>query len=163
MPEKLHFGGIRITVYVMEESEQSITFFTGEFEHALDDKGRLTLPALYRKNFPADSEAFFVPAAHGEKCVRVFNEQGWAEYDRKYVQQLNEFDARDVSRKIGALYRLIRQAKVDKGGRIVLPASHVQALGLKNKVTMAGHRDHFEIWDPEEYERFLESFDGGDS
>lgn len=158
----LHFGWIGITVYVMEEPGQPITFFTGEFDHAIDEKGRLTLPALYRKNFPPDAEAYFVPAAHGEECVRVFNKQGWTEYDRKYVEKLNEYEADDVSRKIGALYRLIRQAKVDKGGRIVLPARYVEKLALKNRVILAGHRDHFEIWDPEAYERYLESYDEGD-
>ncbi|MHB0979702.1 MAG: division/cell wall cluster transcriptional repressor MraZ [Thermoleophilia bacterium] len=147
----------------MEEPAQTVTFFTGEFEHAVDEKGRVTLPALYRKNFPAESEAYFVPAAHGEECVRVFNKRGWVEYDRKYVEELNEFDAENVSRKIGALYRMIEQAKVDKAGRVMVPARYLKALSLENKVIMAGHRDHFEIWDPEAYERFLGSADEGDS
>lgn len=147
----------------MEEPAQTVTFFTGEFEHAVDDKGRVTLPALYRKNFPAESEAYFVPAAHGEECVRVFNKRGWVEYDRKYVEELNEFDAGNVSRKIGALYRMIEQAKVDKAGRVMVPARYLKALSLQNKVIMSGHRDHFEIWDPEAYERFLGSEDEGDS
>lgn len=142
-----------------EESLQAITFFTGEYEHAVDDKGRVTLPALYRKNFPPDSEAYFVPSAHGEECVRVFNKRGWVEYDRKYVDDLNEFDAGNVARKIGALYRMIEQAKVDKAGRVMLPARYVKALDLKGKVVMSGHRDHFEIWDPEAYERFLASYE----
>lgn len=132
-------------------------FFTDLYEHSVDDKGRVTLPAQYRRYLPSDSVAYFVPAAHGEPCVRVFPLATWTQYDQKYLDQLNEFAAKDVSRMIRRLYSRIKKVTVDKAGRVLLPPDFVENLGLSGKIVMAGHRDHFEIWDPQSFEEFMGS------
>lgn len=134
----------------MDERPRTKAFFTSRFEHALDDKGRVTLPVRYRKHFP-DSTAYLVPAAHGEPCVRVYNMQSWDEYDAKYIEALNEFEADKASMLIRDLYGSMDEITVDKGGRIMLPDGVVDELGLSGKVLLVGHRDHFEIWDPETF------------
>ncbi len=134
----------------MDECPPIKAFFTSRFEHALDDKGRVTLPVRYRKHFP-DSTAYLVPAAHGEPCLRVYNMQSWNEYDAKYIEALNEFEAGRASDLIRDLYGSMDEVTVDKGGRIMLPDDVVTGLGLSGKVLLVGHRDHFEIWDPETF------------
>ncbi|HZJ02268.1 MAG TPA: hypothetical protein VFE20_01085 [Thermoleophilia bacterium] len=141
----------------MEATDTSPIFFTDRYEHSVDDKGRVTLPAQYRRYFPADSIAYFVPAGHGEPCIRVFPLESWTQYDQKYLEQLNEFEAKDVSRMIRNLYSGIKKVTVDKAGRVLLPDAAVKTLGLSGKVLMAGHRDHFEIWDPQAFEEFVQS------
>lgn len=137
-------------------------FFTDRYEHSVDDKGRVTLPAQYRRYLPTDSTAYFVPSAHGEPCVRVFPLATWTQYDQKYLEQLNEFAAKDVSRMIRKLYYRIKKVTVDKAGRVLLPDDFVSSLGLSGKILMAGHRDHFEIWDPHAFEEFMKSEGEGD-
>jgi len=139
-------------------------FFTDRYEHSVDDKGRVTLPAQYRRYFPSDSIAYFVPAGHGEPCIRVFPLATWTQYDQKYLEQLNEFAAKDVSRMIRKLYYRIKKVTVDKAGRVLVPDDFVKTLGLSGKILMAGHRDHFEIWDPQTFEEFMKSeYEGEES
>jgi MraZ protein len=141
----------------MEAQDATRIFFTDRYEHSVDAKGRVTLPAQYRRYFPSESVAYFVPAAHGEPCIRVFPLATWAQYDEKYLERQDEFEEPRVSRKIRDLYSRIKTVSVDKAGRVLLPDEFVTSLGLGGKVLMAGHRDHFEIWDPQEFGRFMES------
>jgi MraZ protein len=145
----------------MEPQDATHVFFTDRYEHSMDDKGRVTLPAQYRRYFPSDSIAYFAPAAHGEPCIRVFPLATWSLYDQKYLEKQDEFDE-DASRMIRKLYSRIKTVSVDKAGRVLLPDEFVKSLGLSGKVLMAGHRDHFEIWDPQRFDQFMEAEYGGE-
>ncbi len=127
----------------------------GEYEHALDDKNRVTLPARFRQVF---SDGVFV--ARGiDPCLVVYPPGGWQRLVAEQLEGLNPFsrEARQMSRYLfaGAV-----ETELDKQGRIMLPAPLVAHANLKRDVVVAGVRDHLELWEPGAWRKELEEVEG---
>jgi MraZ protein len=126
-------------------------YLTGRVDHALDEKGRLTLPAGFRE--PFEAEAYFVPSSHGEPYVRLYDLESWRAFDEKYLESLDVFGDREADAQIGDLYESMYRVVPDKQGRVLVPQEFVESLGLAGKVRITGHRDHLRLWDPLTHER----------
>jgi transcriptional regulator MraZ len=123
----------------------------GEYEHAIDDKNRVTLPARFRQAF---SEGVFV--ARGiDPCLLVFPPEGWARLVEGQMEGLSPFsrEARQMSRY---LFAGATETELDKQGRIMLPPSLVEHAGLLKEVVVAGVRDHLELWEPAAWRQELD-------
>lgn len=120
---------------------------SGEYEHTLDGKGRVTLPARYREHFRHG--VVLVRFLDSEPCVRVYHPEAWEEFDGKYLEPLDEFGDEEASWKIRDVYRNLVEAEPDKQGRVRVPSQFVEELGLKGKVKIVGRRNGLEIWNPE--------------
>ena len=121
--------------------------FLGEFDHSLDDKGRLSIPAKFR---PALEDGLFITRGL-ERCLVIWDGDSWrAMADR--VQNLNPWqaDARKMQRHFfsGAV-----QAQPDKLGRVVVPQYLRQYANLDTEVVVVGLADRIEVWAREEWER----------
>jgi MraZ protein len=119
---------------------------SGEFDHTLDPKGRVTLPARYRDYF--SDGAVLVRFEDGEPCVRVYHPHSWKEFDQKYLEPLNVFENEVDSWRTRSIYRNQDTVEVDRQGRVLLPAKRIKELGLSGKVKILGNRTHLEIWNP---------------
>ena len=115
--------------------------FLGEYEHTLDEKNRLTLPAKFRDSFPDG----LVVTRGMDGCLYAYARPDW---DR-LVDRLASLDL--LSRDDRMIHRYFFSAAVeaapDKQGRIALPGSLVGHAGLGREVVVAGVYDHLEIWD----------------
>ena len=123
----------------------------GEYEHALDDKNRVTLPAKFRQAF---ADGVFV--ARGiDPCLLVYPPDGWNRLVAEQLEGLNPFsrEARQMSRY---LFAGATEAELDKQGRIMLPAPLVEHAKLRRDVVVAGVRDHLELWEPGAWRKMLE-------
>ncbi len=115
--------------------------FFGEYEHNLDDKGRLIIPARFRPTF---EEGMFVTRGL-DGCLFAFTPQDWENIAGKLNGlPLTRGDARSFSRMMfsGSLCQL------DKQGRILIPGSLRQHAGLElnGEVTVVGVNNRVEIW-----------------
>lgn len=119
---------------------------SGDFEHVLDDKGRVTLPAKYRERF--QESAYLVRLVGEAPCVRVYDGQGWNAFDTRYLEPLDEFGSEEDSWRIRDVYRNLYDVVPDRQGRVLLPAAFIEELGLSGKVRIIGNRTHLEIWNP---------------
>jgi MraZ protein len=113
----------------------------GEHDHSLDDKNRLTLPAKLRESL-GDG----VVVTHGmDGCLYAYATEDWQRLAER-IQALDPLsrESRMMQRHFfaGAV-----RAELDKQGRMVLPASLLEAAGIEREVTVAGVFDHLEIWD----------------
>jgi MraZ protein len=130
--------------------------FLGQYEHSIDDKSRLTLPARFR-----DALADGVVLSQGlDGSVDVYPKQAWE---------------MTVAERIGRLDPLLPDTRVlqhhffggaaedtpDKQGRVVLPASLLRYAKLTKEVTVVGNNDHLEIWDRSTWAERLEEIEGG--
>ncbi|MBW3592560.1 MAG: division/cell wall cluster transcriptional repressor MraZ [Actinobacteria bacterium] len=127
----------------------------GEYEHALDDKNRLTLPARFRQAF---ADGVFV--ARGiDPCLLVFARDRWEAFVEERLAGLNSFsrEARQMSRYFfaGAI-----ETDLDRQGRFVLTPALIEHAGLGREVVVAGVRDHLEIWDPAAWRDQLKEVEG---
>ena len=123
----------------------------GEYEHAIDDKNRVTLPARFRQAF---SGGVFV--ARGiDPCLMVYPPQGWDHLVEGHMEGLNPFsrEARQMSRH---LFAGATETELDKQGRIMLPGPLVEHAGLERGVVVAGIRDHLELWEPAAWRKELD-------
>lgn len=121
----------------------------GEFDHTLDPKGRITLPARYRDYF--QKGAVLVRLQDNEPCVRVYHPESWDEFDAKYIEPLNVFESEADSWRARGIYENLDPVEPDRQGRVLIPSQRIKELGLSGKVKIIGNRTHLEIWNPDTY------------
>ena len=129
--------------------------FLGEYEHTLDDKNRLTLPAKFR-----DAFAGGVVVTRGmDGCLSVYTQDAWDRFVSVRLEGLDPFsrEARQMSR---FLFAGAAEAEPDKQGRVMLPPALITHAKLAREVVVAGVRDHVEIWDRATWRTHLEDVEG---
>jgi len=116
--------------------------FLSQFQHNLDDKGRLMIPARYRELLAAGA---FITQGF-DKCLMVMTEV----YFKQVYDRINAMNLADPTARL--LRRLILanayQVEVDKVGRILVPQNLRQAIMLESEAIVAGQGEYFEVWTP---------------
>jgi MraZ protein len=120
--------------------------FLSQFQHNLDDKGRLMIPARYRDLLAAGA---YITQGF-DKCLMVMTEAHFAEV----YALINAMNMADQSARM--LRRMILsnayQVEVDKVGRILVPQNLREFLGIASgELIVAGQGEYFEIWTPVEW------------
>jgi len=133
----------------------------GSFDHSLDPKGRVTLPARYRDYYR--DGVVLVRFVDEEPCIKVFNTDGWEEYDERHIEPLNVFDNPADGWRTRQIYQNQDYVDMDRQGRVLLPANQIKELGLSGKVKIIGARTHLEIWDPDTLEARSKETGGRDA
>ncbi len=122
--------------------------FIGEYQHNLDDKGRLAIPAKFRKDF-----AQGVVITRGlDNCLFLYSQSQWEELAPKLAAlPFSQNASRVFSRLMlaGAM-----DMDLDIQGRVIIPEYLRQYAGIKKKVAIAGLYDRLEIWDATEWEKY---------
>lgn len=129
--------------------------FLGEYEHTLDDKNRLTLPARFRDAFGAGG----VLTRGMDGCLSVFTKDGWETFVSFHLSSLDPFssEARQIER---FLFSGAADAEPDRQGRIMIPPALLSHAKLSREVVVAGVRDHVEIWDRAQWRSYLDQVEG---
>lgn len=133
--------------------------FIGEYTFKVDGKGRVSIPALFRRELedgdPAASTTgrprmVIVYGADGQKMLRVYSHAGFQDL----ASAINARPRSDPRRAI--LQRLVlnkaHPTEIDPDGRLVLPAFLRDRLGLGAEAYFAGMGETFEIWNPETFQ-----------
>ena len=129
--------------------------FFGEYEHTIDDKSRLTLPARFRE---ALGEG--VVLARGlDGNVAVYPRETWRMTVESRIAALDPLsrEARELRR---FFFSGAADADVDRQGRILVPAALTRHAGLERDVVVAGSYDHLELWSPSAWEQQLHAVEG---
>jgi MraZ protein len=116
--------------------------FFGEYEHTIDDKNRLTLPAKYREALAAG-----VVLTRGlDECLDVYPRGDWDALVEQRLAPLDPFskEARELKR---FFFSAAADAELDKQGRVLVPPALTRHARLGREVVVAGVHDHLEIWD----------------
>ena len=130
----------------------------GEFRHKLDAKGRLSLPADFRRSIP---EVLMVTQAPTNDHLMVYDVDGFG----AWVDSLFEKDggySSSNSQHIALRRELTARATrvdLDGSGRIGISAELRAAADLQKDVVLVGNTDHFEIWDAKRWDEFCNSVD----
>src|SRR6202008_937721 len=128
--------------------------FRGSFDHTLDDRGRVAIPAKYRAEFP-NNLAVITPSPEG--CPRAFPEAAFHEE----VAEIASMPATTLEgrRRRRAFSPQAFDAELDRQGRILIPAQLRTMAGLDGNVTIVGNHESLEIWDPGRWQREMEIVD----
>jgi MraZ protein len=114
--------------------------FLGQFEHSIDEKGRLTIPARFRDLL---AEGAFITRGFDRNLMVLTS----SSFDQLY-QRINQKSMTDLNARL--LKRLIfsnaDKLEFDKAGRILIPQFLRQSASLAANVVIVGVGDYFEIW-----------------
>jgi transcriptional regulator MraZ len=129
--------------------------FRGSYEHTIDHKGRISIPARFRRQLSGDAEETFVILRGLESCIALYPSDEFRRLDerlrgrsfsdennRRY-QRMMLFDSRDET--------------LDAQGRVALPPRLIAHAKLAKDVLIVGLLDHLEVWNPELFESYLQS------
>ena len=130
-----------------------MAFFTSEYTGKLDAKGRLVLPAKMKGNLPESASSELFMREGFEPCLELYPSIEYKKIFSK-IAGLNEFNAeyRKLQRNF---FRGSTTVELDTAGRLLIPKSMLQYANLDKEIVVVGMGNRMEIWNPEEYEKFL--------
>lgn len=119
--------------------------FMGEYNHTVDAKGRLIIPAKFRETLGDE----FVVTKGLDGCLFVYSNEEWKNIEEKFRNTpLTTKDARKFSR---FFFAGAATCELDKQGRILIPSVLREFAGLQKDVVLAGVFNKIEIWDKERW------------
>ena len=126
----------------------------GEYQHNIDTKGRIAIPAKFRDKIGAGA----IITRGLDNCLFVFAPKEWGELAAKLVAlPLAQADSRAVA-------RLLRSGAMDVElagqGRILVPDYLRKYAGLKKKAVVAGVYNRIEVWDADAWEKYKQKTEG---
>jgi MraZ protein len=134
----------------VEYSQPSV--FKGTYRHRIDGKGRLPVPAAFRREL-AEKGTSSVVVTLLDQCLAAYPPDEWARLE----EQLGALPA--FSGPVKALTRLLASRAADCDfdvqGRILVPPVLREAAGLGQDVVVVGVLNRFEVWAPAAWESFL--------
>jgi MraZ protein len=134
----------------VEDSHRAV--FKGTYRHRIDAKGRLPVPAPFRRALLSSGDGALV-ATLVDRCVAVYPGAEW----RRLEEQLRRLPA--FSRQAKALTRNLAaratDCALDVQGRILIPPALRAGAGLSGEAVVIGVLDRIEIWSPSAWDDFL--------
>jgi MraZ protein len=124
--------------------------FRGHFEHAIDTKGRTSLPSRFRDVLAAASDLrLVVTPALFDPCLHVYPMRAWEELEAK-IARLPQFDGHVVAFRRRYVSAAV-ECELDKQGRILVPPSLRDHAALHKEVLWAGMGQTAELWSKERW------------
>jgi MraZ protein len=136
----------------VEESVEDfhLAVFKGTYRHRIDAKGRLPVPAVFRRALGGEAT---VVVTLLDQCLAVYPQAEWARLE----EQLRALPA--FSRQVKALTRLLlsraAECEIDVQGRILLAPALRASADLGRDAVVVGVLNRFEIWSPDSWDGFV--------
>ncbi|MHB1417204.1 MAG: division/cell wall cluster transcriptional repressor MraZ [Chloroflexota bacterium] len=119
--------------------------FMGEFDHTVDEKGRLAIPAKFRSRF-ADG---LVMTRGLDRCLFVYTAADWSALaDNIAKLPFTQSDARSFVR---LMFSGANDAQLDRQGRVVIPSYLREYASIANDVVVIGVNTRLEVWNREKW------------
>ena len=126
----------------------------GEYQHSIDDKGRMAVPAKFRKTLSGG-----VVVTKGlDGCLYLYPIDEWGKLAEKLARlPINQADSRAFSRMMlaGASH-----SEIDSQGRILIPDYLRTFAKIRSKAVIVGLYNRAEIWDENEWQAYKSSVEG---
>lgn len=122
--------------------------FLGEYQHTIDSKGRLFIPAKFRDELGEQ----FILTKGLDGCLFVYPMEQWQELEQKLKSlPLTQKDARAFAR---FFFAGASEGEMDKQGRVMLPVQLREFGQLTKEVMIIGVANRLEIWDMEKWQHY---------
>jgi MraZ protein len=116
--------------------------FLGEYQHALDAKGRVILPAEFRE--PLSEGAVLTKSLDG--CLAVFSREGFEEMAERVRESARRGERE--RRAARSFFSAARPFTPDKQGRVAIPQNLRDYSALERDVMVLGVDNRIELWSP---------------
>jgi MraZ protein len=141
--------------------------FTGTYEHTIDAKNRLAIPAEIRQQLqeqsvrsPDEPIYLYVTAGEGESLC-LYTEK---EFDRR-AEQLNDSDRSpdEILAYETLFYSFSRRVELDKNGRVRLPENILAFARIESEIVLLGVKDHLQIRNRKTWQDYIKKALASDS
>ncbi len=139
--------------------------FIGKEQHSIDEKGRLMIPARFRKRLEGLTGRSNGPLSNGDGAgalyvmkaidgsLELYEPTVWAERE-KSLSALSDFNPDERMLKT-LMYESLDSVEIDRHGRIALPRDFMQHAGITKDVTIIGANVKMILWAPEKLSRIM--------
>ncbi|MBS0627362.1 MAG: hypothetical protein JSS09_04040 [Verrucomicrobia bacterium] len=129
-------------------------FFSGSTEAKLDDKNRFVLPQSMRLGLVEAGTLEFSIALGLGGCLAIYRQSDIEKIVEKFTakQHIAKFQ-----KFFTLFFSTLHQTTCDKIGRVILPSTLKNAVGIESEIVIAGVLDKIEIWPKEKYNAHLQS------
>ena len=134
-------------IYIFTLYEQFVmTTFIGEYSCKVDAKGRIMLPAAFKKQVPSTiSDKFVVKKDIFEKCLVLYPIDEWERQNKLIRSKLNPYN-KDHNRFLRNFYRGTSEIVLDSNNRMLIPRRLLELISAHKEVILAGQDGKIEIW-----------------
>jgi transcriptional regulator MraZ len=132
--------------------------FSGRFDHAIDEKGRVSIPARFREALQREGHEGLVITNWiylKERCLVLYPPGEWTRLIGK-ISQRGSLDPATATLQM-FLVGGAHEVQVDRQGRILIPPRLREYAHLDREVTFNALTDHFQLWDKAVLQRILEA------
>lgn len=123
--------------------------FMGEYQHSLDDKGRLIMPAKFRDELGET----FVATRGLDNCLFVYPNGEWRILEEKL--KTLPMTSKDARAFVRFFFSGATECEIDKTGRISLPQNLREHAGLEKEVVVIGVSNRIELWSKERWDNYM--------
>jgi len=124
--------------------------FRGRYEHAIDAKGRTSVPSRFREVMTAHGDSQLVLTTGLDSCLVAYPMAEWLAFEKR-LSELPQFDADVVTLKRIYVSGAV-ECEIDKVGRLLIPAALRKHAGLQRDALWAGMGSYIELWAKESFE-----------
>lgn len=137
-----------------------MAYLTDRFRHKMDEKGRVSFPASFRKVLPSELKVIPSPA---KDCLWVFEPVEYEKWIDSIFEAKGGFKADSMQHQkwLRALSSRTADVEIDKAGRIGLKPEFRKLADIEGEVELVGVKNHVEIWNAERWDE-ANSFDAFD-
>lgn len=129
--------------------------FSNLYNATIDDKKRVVLPAVYKRELgEAFDRGLIVEIDPYEKCLNLYPSSSWEKRLAFIHSRLNPNDPRQ-SRLLDKFYQSFAKIALAENGRMNIPNSFFDKMGISKEVVFTGQGDRIRLWDAEEYSRVM--------
>jgi MraZ protein len=130
--------------------------FNGRFDHAIDEKARVSIPVRFREVLESEGRDRLFITNHifeRERCLALYRPREWEELVAR-IREKARFD-RNLQLFQTLYIGGAHEIQVDRQGRILIPPKLREFARLDREVTFSAQIDHFQLWDKQALERIL--------
>jgi len=132
-----------------------MTTFVGDFPCKVDVKGRIMLPAAFKKQLSEAAQDTFVAKKDiFDKCLVLYPLDEWRRQNEIIRAKINTYN-KDHNRFLREFYRGTAELVLDATNRILLPKRLLDLVEIKSDVILAGQDGKIEIWSKSVYENSI--------
>jgi len=134
-----------------------MAFFIGEFFYTLDEKGRVNIPAKFRKVTSHEAQGTYIITYGKDQCIYIYPMDI---YEKKMVSVIDNLSEANAEHRayMSMMGSRASDASLDKQGRIMIPPKYLEWAGIDKSVHIIGAYNRIEVWNPDirkEYQKQL--------
>jgi MraZ protein len=129
-----------------------MTSFIGDFSCKVDAKGRLSMPAAFKKQLgPGVGSSFVVKKDLFENCLAIYAMDQW-QREMKIIRKRVSPNTRDGSEFLKNFHRNTAEVELDSAGRLLIPRKLLEKVGAGKEVVLVGQDIRLQLWAAGQYE-----------